>query len=52
VDNDLTGFNALPPGTVATEPGVLLARFKRVVVKRGGVWRILQMQLTNVAPTP
>lgn len=52
VDNELTGFNALPPGTVPTEPGVLRARFKRVVVKRGGVWRILQMQLTNVAPTP
>jgi uncharacterized protein (TIGR02246 family) len=52
VDNELTGFQALPPGTVATEPGVLRARFKRVVVKRGGVWLILQMQLTNVAPTP
>ncbi len=52
VDSELTGFSALPPGTVATEPGVVRGRLNRVVVKRGGVWRILQMQVTNVAPTP
>jgi uncharacterized protein (TIGR02246 family) len=52
VDNTLTGFKALPPGTVATEPGVQRGRHKRVVVKRAGVWRILQMQITTIAPTP
>jgi uncharacterized protein (TIGR02246 family) len=52
VDNSLTDFKALPPGSVATEPGVQRGRHKRLVVKRGGVWRTLQMQLTNVAPAP
>jgi uncharacterized protein (TIGR02246 family) len=51
VDNDLTGFKALPPGTVATEPGLLRGRYKRLLMKRAGTWRILLMQVTNVAPT-
>jgi uncharacterized protein (TIGR02246 family) len=51
-NNELTGFKALPPGAVATSPGLLLQRHKIVVVKRGDVWRIVQMQLTSVAPTP
>ncbi|MGZ8412256.1 MAG: SgcJ/EcaC family oxidoreductase [Gemmatirosa sp.] len=50
VDNELTGYQYLPPGTSPTEPGVQRGRHKRVLVKRGGVWRTLSMQLTTVAP--
>lgn len=52
VDSELTGFVSLPPGTVATEPGVQRGRHKRVLVKRAGRWRIQLMQITTVAPTP
>lgn len=44
VDNELTGYSALPPGTVETAPGVQRGHHKRIVVNRNGVWRILQMQ--------
>ena len=50
VDNDLTGYRALPPGAVETVPGVHRQRHKRVVVKRGGTWRTVAMQLTSVLP--
>jgi uncharacterized protein (TIGR02246 family) len=50
VDNELTGFAALPPGTVATSPGLQRGRHKRVLVKRAGTWRIVLMQITTVAP--
>ena len=50
VENKLTGYSALPPGTVETSPGVQRGHHKRVVVKRNGAWRILQMQITNIAP--
>lgn len=39
VDNELTGYAYLPPGTVPTSPGRQRGRHRRVVVKRGGVWR-------------
>jgi uncharacterized protein (TIGR02246 family) len=51
VDSELTGYVSLPPGTVATEPGIQRGRHKRVVVKRGGKWFIQLMQITTVAPT-
>jgi uncharacterized protein (TIGR02246 family) len=46
VDNRLTGFQSLPGGGVPTFPGLNLARHKRVLVKHGGQWRILAMQIT------
>jgi uncharacterized protein (TIGR02246 family) len=52
VDNQLTGFRSLPPGTVPTEPGIQRGRHKRVVMKRGGEWRIVLMQITTVVPGP
>ena len=50
VDNDLTGYRSLPPGAVETVPGVHRGRHKRVVVKRGGQWHVVAMQLTSVLP--
>ena len=50
VDNSLTGFGALPPGVIPTLPGEQRGRHKRVLVKRGGTWRIALMQITSVAP--
>jgi uncharacterized protein (TIGR02246 family) len=52
VDNTLTGYAYLPPGTQPTEPGMQRGRHKRILVKRGGAWRVLSMQLTTVAPAP
>lgn len=50
IDTELTGFVSLPPGTDPTEPGKQRGRHKRVLVKRGGEWRIVLMQITTVAP--
>ncbi len=50
VDNDLTNYTSLPPGTVPTTPGVQSGRHKRVVVKRNGTWRVVMMQITSIAP--
>lgn len=50
VYNELTNFKALPPGVVPTKPGLQSGLHKRLVVKRGGVWRIVQMQITSIAP--
>ena len=51
-DTELTGFGALPPGTNPTEPGKQRGRHKRVLVKRGGEWKVVLMQITSVAPAP
>ena len=51
VDNDVTNFTSLPPG-VLPRPGVQSGRHKRLVVKRGGIWRVVLMQLTSIAPAP
>ncbi len=50
VDNDLTNYTSLPPGTVPTSPGVQSGRHMRVVVRQGGAWRVKQMQLTSILP--
>ncbi|MEP6729534.1 MAG: SgcJ/EcaC family oxidoreductase [bacterium] len=50
VDNDVTNFTALPPGTVPTRPGVQSGRHKRIVVKLGSTWRVKEMQLTSILP--
>ena len=53
VDTDIrvTRFHALPPGAVATSPGVLLTRMKHVYQRRDGIWRIAASQNTAVLPT-
>ncbi|APG05534.1 hypothetical protein BJI69_17590 [Luteibacter rhizovicinus DSM 16549] len=53
VDTDIrvTHFRALPPGAVATSPGVLLTRMKHVYQRRDGTWRIIASQNTAVLPT-
>ncbi|HEY4146738.1 SgcJ/EcaC family oxidoreductase [Pinirhizobacter sp.] len=53
VDTDIrvTRFRALPPGAVATSPGVLLTRMKHVYQRRDGVWRIAGSQNTAVLPS-
>ena len=51
-DTELTGYGALPPGTNPTEPGKQRGRHKRVLVKRGGEWKVVLMQITSVAPAP
>lgn len=50
IDIRVTNFRALPPGTVATEPGVLLTRMKHVFERRHGRWRIVASQNTAVLP--
>jgi uncharacterized protein (TIGR02246 family) len=53
VDTDIrvTNFHALPPGAVATTPGVLLTRMKHVYQRRDGIWRIAASQNTAVLPS-
>ena len=52
VDADIrvTNFRALPPGAVATSPGLLFTKFTFVFTKRDGVWKILAAQNTAVLP--
>jgi uncharacterized protein (TIGR02246 family) len=50
IDIRVTHFRALPPGTVPTEPGVLLTRMKHVFERRSGRWRIVASQNTAVLP--
>ena len=51
-DVSVTNFRALPPGAVATAPGLLLTRFTYVFENRNGVWKIEASQNTSVLPTP
>lgn len=50
VDIRVTRFRALPPGALATSPGVLLTRLKHVYQRREGAWRIAASQNTAVLP--
>ena len=50
LDTHLTGISGLPPGANPTAPGEQRGRHKRVLVKRGGTWRIALMQITTLAP--
>lgn len=49
-DTQLTGYVSLSPGVRPTVPGALRARFKHLVAKRGGAWRITSTQGTAVQP--
>jgi uncharacterized protein (TIGR02246 family) len=48
-DVSVTNYRALPPGAVATQPG-MLTRLTHVFGQRNGVWRIEASQNTAVAP--
>lgn len=50
VDSEVRGYLALPPGWRETEPGVVRSRIRWVVVKRGGDWAIVALQMTLIAP--
>jgi uncharacterized protein (TIGR02246 family) len=50
VDIRVTRFQALPPGTFATSPGLLITRLKHVYQRREGAWRIAASQNTAVLP--
>ena len=50
IDSKVSGYAALPPGLTETEPGVVVARFRWVVVKRGGDWQIVASQNTPIPP--
>jgi hypothetical protein len=50
IDARGTGFTSLPPGVVPWAPGIVRAREKNVLMKRGGEWRIILHQQTSVAP--
>ena len=48
--HEITGYQALPPGVVATMPGILRTRMKYVLVKRDEAWQIVAAQNTAVLP--
>jgi uncharacterized protein (TIGR02246 family) len=52
LDVTLTGYAALPPGLVETEPGVVRTRIKWIIVERQGGWKILAQQITGVVAAP
>ena len=50
IDAQVTGFGALPPGVVPWAPGIIRAREKNILIKRGCEWQIVLHQQTAVAP--
>jgi len=52
VDIEVTGFQALPPGSRPTERGVLRTRMRHVLTRTDVVWEIVATQNTAVAPSP
>ncbi len=52
VDVAVTGFASLPPGSRATEPGVLRTRMRHVLARVDGEWRIVTSQNTAILPRP
>lgn len=54
VDTDIavTNYAFLPPGSVATQPGLLLTRLTLVFERRLGIWKIEAAQNTSVLPPP
>ena len=50
VDNNLTRYEPIAPGSTTMRPIEQSGRHKRLVVKRGGVWRTMLFQNTMVAP--
>ena len=52
VDNDLTRYEPVAPGSTTMRAIQQSGRHKRLVVKRAGVWRVLLFQNTMVTPVP
>lgn len=52
VDNDLTRYEPVAPGSTTMRAIQQSGRHKRLVVKRGGVWRAMLFQNTMVVPAP
>ena len=52
VDNYLTRYEPVAPGSTTMRAIQQSGRHKRLVVKRGGVWRVLLFQNTMVVATP
>lgn len=50
IDTQVTGYEAAPPGVVEWAPGIIRAREKNILQKRGGSWQIIQHQQVLVAP--
>ena len=50
VDNDLTRYEPVAPGSTTLRAIQQSGRHKRLVVKRGGEWRVMLFQNTMVAP--
>ena len=50
IDTQVTGYDSLPPGVLEWAPGIIRAREKNILQKRGGSWRIIQHQQVLVAP--
>ena len=50
--NEVTNFEALPPGLVPTAPGVFRTRMKLILINDRGEWKILSAQNTAISPTP
>jgi hypothetical protein len=48
LDLDLAGIQALPPGGLADEAGVIRTNLKHILAKRDGIWRILSAQNTFI----
>jgi hypothetical protein len=48
VDLDLASIQALPPGGLADEAGVIRTHLKHILAKRDGIWRILAAQNTFI----
>ena len=49
-DNEVSGFQALPPGVVATSAGILRTRLRYIARKQGGGWKIISAQNTAILP--
>lgn len=50
VDNDLTRYEPVAPGSTVLRAIQQSGRHKRLVVKRGGEWRVMLFQNTTVVP--
>ncbi len=51
-DHSTSDFRSLPPGIVATTPGILKTRMTYVARRQSGKWSIVFAQYTAVASTP
>jgi uncharacterized protein (TIGR02246 family) len=52
VDNNLTRYEPVAPGSTTMRAIQQSGRHKRLVVKRAGVWRVLLFQNTMLTPVP